>query len=81
MFFLEPIAKKYLVVVWLFFLLVRQGVIGKFWNHMVDLFNSWRIHSLFYYKNLLQKKSQIIQPQCMEIYIIKPILVIKWKLW
>ena len=38
-FFLEPIAKKYLVVVWLFFLLVRQGIIGKFWNHMVDLFN------------------------------------------
>ena len=49
MFFLEPIAKKYLpvVVVWLFFLLVRQGVIGKFWNHMVNLFNSWRIHSPF----------------------------------
>jgi len=35
----------------------------------------------FYYKNLLQKKSQIIQLQCMEIYIIKLILVIKWKLW
>ena len=55
LFFLEPIAKKYLVVVWLFFLSAQQGIIGKFWNHMVELFNSWRIHSLFITKMSFKK--------------------------
>ena len=71
--FLEPKILSH----WLFFLLVPRGIIGKFWNHMVDLFNSWRIHSLFITKIPWQKKSQIIQLQCMEIYIIKLVLVIR----